>query len=157
MLLLLLLAVVACQPATMELTEEQKAEIAAEVDSLTNEWWSAWEAFDFDKGLSFVPDNEGIVWAGAGTRTVYSPVEGREVWGPGVAGLSRQELEFTNSRTVVLAPDIVWTLREGDGTAIDTTGTVVHEGHFIETAVWVKRNGEWKILLGHDDDATGHE
>ncbi len=154
---LMLLAVVACQPASVDLTDEQKAEIAAEVDSLTNEWWAAWEVFDFDRGLSFFPDGQDIVWAGAGARTVYSPAEGREVWGPGVTGLQRQDLEFTNSRTVVLAPDIVWTLREGNGTAIDTTGAVVYEGQFIETAVWVKRNGEWKIMLGHDNDATRPE
>jgi hypothetical protein len=71
-----------------------------------------------------------------------------------MAGLLRQDLEFTNSRTIVLAPDIVWTLREGNSSVFDTAGIVVSEGQFIETAVWVKRRGEWKVLLGHDDDST---
>ncbi len=154
---LLLLAFTACQPATVALTDDQRAAIAAEIDSLTNEWWAAWEVFDFDRGLSLMHDAPEMVWTGAGTRTVYSPAEGREVWEPGVAGLRRQVLEFMNARTVVLAPDIVWTLREGNSSAIDTTGAVVFEGQFIETAVWVKRDGEWKILLGHDNDATSPE
>ena len=101
----------ACQPVAVELTEEQKAEIVAEVDSLTNEWWAAWETFDVERGLSFIYDGPQTIWTGA-PMTVYSVAEMREVWTPGVAGLQRQHLELTNSRTVVLAPDIVWTLRE---------------------------------------------
>jgi hypothetical protein len=151
---LMLFVAAACQPARTELAEDQKTQIAAEVDSLTQEWWAAWEVFDFDRGLSFIYDGPDMVWTGAGTRTVYSSAEGREVWGPGVAGLQRQDLEFTNSRTVVLSADIVWTLREGNYVAVDTTGNVAAEGRFIETAVWVKRNGQWKVLLGHDDEVT---
>jgi len=147
----------ACQPATTELTEEQKAEIAATVDSLTNEWWAAWEVFDLEQGLSFIHDGPEMTWASDGYRTVYSVAEGRDVWGAGIAGLQRQDLEVTNSRTVVLAPDIVWTLREFDYVVVDTAGNTVAEGQFKETAVWVKQNGEWKVMLGNDNDATPTE
>ena len=144
---------VSCQAPPTEMTEAQREAIVAEIDSLTAEWWEAWETFDWDRGLSFIADEPETTWTGA-VRTLYSVHEMREVWSEAMAGLQRQELDFTNSRTVVLAPDIVWTLREGDSRIIDTTGAVVSEGQFIETAVWVKRDGEWKILLGHDDDST---
>jgi hypothetical protein len=139
--------------APPEMTETERSQIKAEVDSLTTEWWEAWETFDWDRGFSFIEDAPETTWTGA-VRTVYSLAEMREVWPPAMAGLGRQDLEFTNSRTVVLGPDIVWTLREGDYVLMDTAGAVVAEGQFNETAVWVKRGGEWKLLLGHDDDTT---
>ena len=71
-----------------------------------------------------------------------------------MAGLARQDLEFTNSRTIVLTPEIVWTLREGNYVVMDTSGVEVAAGQFNETAVWVKWSGEWRVLLGHDDDTT---
>jgi hypothetical protein len=151
---LILILLAGCQaPPPGEMTPEQEAAIIAEIDSLTVEWWNAWETFDWDRGLSFIEDGPQTTWAGAG-KTVYSVAEMREAWMPAMAGFQRQELEVTNSRTIVLAPDIVWTLREGNSSLFDTAGTVVSEGQFIETAVWVKRQGEWKVLLGHDDDST---
>ena len=144
---------VGCQPPASELTEDQKAVIAAEIDSLTDEWWEAWTTFDWDRGLSFIADEPETTWTGAG-QTVYSVAEMRDVWPAAMAGLGRQDLEFTNARTVVLSPDIVWTLREGNYTLNDTAGAVVAEGQFNETAVWVNRGGQWKVLLGHDDDTT---
>jgi hypothetical protein len=39
-----------------------------------------------------------------------------------MAGLARQDLDFTNSRTVVLTPEIVWTFREGDYVVVDAAG-----------------------------------
>lgn len=136
-----------------EMTEAERAEIEAEVDSLTTEWWDAWETFDWERGFSFIEDAPETTWTGV-VRSMYSLAEMREVWPPAMAGLGRQDLEFTNARTIVLTPDIVWTLREGNYTVLDTAGAVVSEGQFNETAVWVKRGEEWKILLGHDDDTT---
>ncbi len=143
----------ACQPGTVDLTEAQRSAIAAEVDSITSEWWAAWEAVDVERGVSFLYEGPGFVWAGAGP-TLYSAADAREVWPSMVAGLGRQDLEFMNARTVVLAADVVWTLREMNWAAVDTAGAVVAEGQSIETAVWVKRDGEWKVMLGHDNDAT---
>jgi hypothetical protein len=61
-------------------------------------------------------------------------------------------LELTNARTVVLAADIVWTLREFNYVVVDTAGNAVAEGQSKETAVWIRRNGEWKVVLGHNND-----
>ncbi len=152
--LLIPILFVGCQVgSTGEMTAEKEAAIRAEIDSLTVEWWDAWKTFDWDRGFSFFEDGPNTTWAGAG-ETVYSVAEMREAWMGGMAGMVRQELEFTNARTVVLSPEIVWTLREGNGTVFDSAGNVMSAGQFIETAVWVKRGGEWKVLLGHDDDST---
>jgi hypothetical protein len=108
---------------------------------------------DWDRGLSFIADDPRTTWAGV-VRTVGSAREMREVWMPLMAGLARQELEFTGARTVVLSPETVWTLREGNSRVYDTAGELASEGQFVETAVWVKQDGQWRILLGHDNDVT---
>ncbi len=120
------------------------------MDSLTSERWGAWQAVDLERGPSFLSDGPDMTWTVEGPATVYSVDQARESWGPMVAGLQRQSIEITTARTVVLAHDVVWTLREMRYSAVDTTGAVVAEGRSIETAVWVKRDGAWKLLLGHD-------
>ena len=144
----------ACQPSVPALTEEQKAEIAAVVDSLTIEWWNSWRSMDVERGISFIHDAPEATWAGGPMRTVYGVAEMTEVWSAATAAFSRQELEVTNQETYVLASDVEWTLREMDYAVYDTTDAVYAQGQHIETAVWVKRNGEWKLLLGHDNDVT---
>jgi hypothetical protein len=71
-------------------------------------------------------------------------------WRPFFTQLARQDLTFTDSWTVVLAPDVVCTIRAVTGIATDTTGTTRPEISSIETVVWVKRNGEWRGVIGHE-------
>jgi hypothetical protein len=151
---LIALLYVATRPTPLpEMTDAEIAQITVEIDALTDEWWEAWKTFDWERGLSFIEDAPETTWTGA-VQTLYSVAEMREVWPSAMAEFGRQDLEFTNARTVVLARDIVWTLREGNYVLFDTAGVEVQAGQFNETAVWVKRNGEWKLLLGHDDDTT---
>jgi len=138
----------ACQPATTELTEEQKAEIAAEVDSVASDWWSAWSVVDFDRGMSFYADAPETAWAGDG-EVHYSIANIDSHYRPFFAGLQRQDVNVTGSRTIVLAPDIVYTIRSTAIVAVDTAGAPAPETRFVETIVWVKRNNQWKVLLGH--------
>lgn len=147
--LALVFAAAACQPATTELTEDQKAEIAAEVDSVASDWWAAWAAVEFDRGMSFIDAGPEATWTGDG-GTVYTVAEMDRAWRPFFTQLQRQDLTFTDSRTVVLAPDIALTIRAVTFVATDTAGNTRPEFSSVETVVWVKQNGEWKVLLGHE-------
>ena len=146
-----LVLVAACQAPPTEMTEAEKADIAAEVDSLTNEMWEAWKIFDWDRGLAFIEDAPETTWRST-VQTMYSVAEMKEVWETALAGFGRQDVNFTDSRTIVLTPEIVWTLREANYVLFDTAGAEVNTGQFAETAVWVKRSGEWKVLLAHDSN-----
>ncbi len=136
------------------MTEAEKEAIISHIDSLTDQWWEAWKKFDWKEGVSFVHDLPETTWVGGGPSTLNSLSEIRDTWPKVVEGLGKQEMNFTNAKTIVLAPDIVWTLREADFSVFDKKDVVVAEGQFQETAVWVKRAGEWKLLIGHDDDCT---
>ncbi len=147
--LALVSAAVACQPAMTGLTEEQKAEIAAEVDSVASDWWASWAAVEYDRGMSFIDTGPEASWTGD-EGTLYTVAEMDKAWRPWATELQHQDLTFTDSRTVVLTPEIALTIRAVTGVATDTTGNTRPEISSIETMVWVKRNGDWKILLGHE-------
>lgn len=147
--LALVSATVSCQPATTGLTEQQKAEIAAEVDSVASDWWAAWAAVEYDRGMSFIDAGPEAAWTGY-EGTIYTAAEMDRAYRPFFAQLQSQDITFTDKRTVVLAPDVACTIRGYTALVTDTTGNTWPEVKNVETVVWVKRNGEWKVLVGHE-------
>jgi len=139
----------ACQPATTELTEEQKAAIADTVAKLVDdEWIAATDPVDFDKLMSFMHDSDEATMAfNGGTLHSYATLE--SVFGEHFATISREPSTITDSKTVVLAPDVVYVVRAGTFVSIDTAGDSGPLTPFTQTLVWVRRNGAWKVLYGH--------
>jgi ketosteroid isomerase-like protein len=140
----------ACKPAATGLTDEQRFEIAATVDSLAAEWWAAWEAVDVDRGMSFVARDDETTWSGDdGILYTYPAIdEAWQAWGERMQG--RQQIEFTDSRTLVLAPEVVSTVRRFTSVQTHAGGSVAPEFSAVETLIWVRRGGEWKVLVGHE-------
>jgi len=147
---LLPLTVAGCQPAPVNLTDAMKAEIAAEVDAAAAAWWQAWSDVDYARGMTYVEDSPDAAWTGD-QGTLYT-VAGMNAEWEGVWGVTwqHQQIDFTDSRTIVLAPDVAYTIRQFDATATDTSGVRLPQVSGVETLVWVKRNGQWKVLLGHE-------
>jgi ketosteroid isomerase-like protein len=139
----------ACQPAITELTEEQKAEIAAEVSAINAVYWDAWRAADFDRGMSYFHNSPETVWGYAGNLDMgwdaiyaaYSPLFG---------AIASQAVTITESRTTVVARDVVCINEVGSTVPTDTAGVAGPEMNFALLTVWVRRGGEWKVLFGHE-------
>lgn len=141
----------ACQPATTELTEEQKAEIAAEVNAIHAEFWDAWRAADYDRGVSYL-DSANLVFAYEGTVFGFATFD--EMWRPAFANIASQTISIGDSRTTVLAPDVVCIMDAATYTTTDTLGVTSPQESFAFTGVWVRRDGEWKLLLVHESVPT---
>ncbi|NIM49711.1 MAG: SgcJ/EcaC family oxidoreductase [Gemmatimonadales bacterium] len=143
----------ACQPATTELTEDQKAEIAGTVSAIHAEHRNAWRDADIDRGMSYFHDDpdvqfalEGAVMHGSGTiRDALEPI---------FEGVASQEITIAESQTVVLAPGVVCVMDQGTFAYVDTAGVTGPETAFAFTAVYVRRGGEWKVLLAHESLPT---
>jgi ketosteroid isomerase-like protein len=143
--------VTACRPATTELTEEQKAEIAAEVNAINTEMWDAWRAADFDRGASYF-DLATLVFAYEGTMFGFATFD--EMWRPVFATIASQTITVEDSLTTVLAPNAVCIMQAGTYTQTDTAGVTSAEGSFAFTGVWVPRDGEWKLDFVHESFPT---
>jgi hypothetical protein len=141
--------VTACQPATTELTEEQRAEIAAEVNAINAEAWEPWFAADVDGGMTYYPDSPELTYARDGQlfRGVAAVEDdARSTF----ASIASQDISFTESHTDVLAPTVVCINQLATFSVTDTAGVVGPERVFAGTYIWVKRNGEWKIQSSHE-------
>ena len=149
---LMLLAAVACQPATMELTDDDKAVIADEVNAINAEFWEVWRAADFDRGVSYF-DSADFVFAYEGAVD-YGLATFDAKWRPMYANVASQTITLTDSRTIVLAPDVVCIMEVGTFTATDTLGVISPEGSFAMMSIWMRRDGEWKIHLAHESLPT---
>jgi len=148
------LALLAACSASVEvtLTDDEKAAVAAEVDSVCDQiWYPIWEALDFDRGMAMYLDDPETAWVWE-SSVIYTRAGIDEAFRPGIEGPQRQEFNFPESRTIVLAPDVVYTIRAGSYFVIDEAGEAGPEVPFAETTVWVKRDGEWKVQLGHGSE-----
>ena len=139
----------ACQPATTELTDEQKAEIAAEVEALHAASWDAWRAVDLDRALSYWDSSSDVWWAEQG-QIVHGYVEAESHFREASAGVSSFDITISESRTLVLAADAVAVLQQGVFSVTDSAGMTSPEQPFVMSATWVRRDGEWKVLYGHE-------
>jgi hypothetical protein len=137
----------ACQPATTELTDELKAEIAADVSALNAEYWEAWRAADWDRGMSFYLDSPDFVWAAGGA--VYFGLDALEETRPRFATVASQMFTFRDSRVVVMTPTAAVVTAVGEWAQTDTTGVTSIPRDFVWTGVWVLRNDAWKMQLVH--------
>jgi SnoaL-like domain/Prokaryotic membrane lipoprotein lipid attachment site len=146
---LALTVLAACQPATTELTDGQKAEIAAEVNALHADFWDAWRAADVDRGLSYYPNIPEITYATDGDLFVGpSEVEDQaRSWG---ADLASQTITITESHTTVLSSSIVCINERATYSQTNNAGVTAPERVFAGTYIWVLRNGEWKVEISHE-------
>jgi hypothetical protein len=136
----------ACQPATTELTEEQKAEIVAEVNALKADFWDAWREFDRDRGMSYYRNSPDFIWADDGelTKGWTTFNEAIQSW-----SVESQAITFNESIATVIAPGAVQLVEQGTYSATDTTGAIHPEVTFAASTLWVLRDGEWKVDFIH--------
>ena len=139
----------ACQATQIELTEDDKAAIAAEVNALVDaEWLASTDPVDFDKMMSLVHDTDQAAFSfNGGVVRSHSAME--DVLGAHFASIRREPATITDSMTVVLGPDAAYVIRSGTFVSIDTAGNSGPLTPFVQTLVWVKRDGVWKVLFGH--------
>jgi ketosteroid isomerase-like protein len=144
---LILVCAVSCQPATNELTEERKAEVIAEVGALNLEYWDAWRAADWDRGMAYYVNSPDFVWAAGGAVTYgYDALEALR---PQFESVASQAFRFRTNRVTVMAPNAATVTATGTWAQTDTAGVTGPARPFAWTSIWVWRDGEWKIHVVH--------
>ena len=150
-----LTVVAACQappPAEMaqaEMTQAEIAQIEAEVNEVLDEWWAVWSAGeDFDRFISIFADDPQTLWIGD-AEPYFGRAEIDAGFRPAMENLQRQDNTPIEWRTIVIAPEVVYTVRINDVTQTDIAGNSSPTVRYAETLVWVKRDGQWRVLIGH--------
>jgi len=145
MILPLMLFVVACQPAAMELTEEQTATIKSELDAVADEAIAAIAAVDIDRHLQFYVASEDLTVAMQG-----EVIRSFATWADGVraafSGIeSIESCAFTDKVTQVLSADVAVFTADFGCTGTTTGGGPLVFDHTV-TAVMQKQDGVWKCV-----------
>ena len=135
----------ACQPATTELTEEQKAGIADTVTRIVRGIMEAAEALDHEKHIA--PFSDELVSADNGSVTTNWDsirVADREF----MRSMSSVEGTFGEMFVEVLGPSAAVVTAPYEATLIDTTGTRMHVAG-AGTYVFAQVAGRWRIIHMH--------
>jgi hypothetical protein len=118
------------------------------VNALHDELWDALRNPDWDRIGEFFHQSPDLVSAMGGTVT-YGFATTDSMARPIVDNWESQVLTVSESHTVVLSPDVVYTMRHGTDAVTLKSGETTATRPVIDTYVWVLRDGEWKILFGH--------
>lgn len=135
----------ACQPATTELTEEQKAAIADTIQQVNTEHAVAMNARDLDSWLSGLSDD--IRWAIPYGYGSHSQIEDAVRSGLDAAtDTTGWGMDWEETHVRVLGPDaaVLW----GTYAARFYDDERVHT-----TLVYARVDGEWKVVHGHSTNA----
>ncbi len=141
--------VTACQPATTELTEEQKVAIEEEVRQVHADMGDAWSANDFDGWRSFFADD--LRW-GMPPVPFFTMADME----PGVRALMSETRETTSEDDLfvrVLGPDAAVVGLTSHATVVDVNGVSRNEETAM-TLVWARVDGVWKVVHGHHHPIT---
>ena len=135
----------ACQPATTELTDEQKAGIAQDLTQAFDAYATAVRQLDQDAVLGFFQQSDDFALAEYGeiTRSWTALAEGlRQSW-PMYASV--ESFAWGDLHIQVLTSQIAVVTTTFDFAASDTAGApIAVNGTF--SSVWLQADGEWKIV-----------
>jgi uncharacterized protein (TIGR02246 family) len=141
----------ACQspPATVNPEDPQ---IVAAVNTILDQAVAAAAAVNAEKVLSFTTMDDDFTFITGDTMlTGYSQAlpAFRETY----AMLQGQTNEVVERRTRVLAPDVVLVSAVSQGTYTDKAGFTSDPVGLGSTIIFVKRNGEWRVIHFHQSVA----
>lgn len=144
-----LTALAACQPATTEFTEEQKAQVEAEIRALMPEFMSAWEDADVERGFGFWLESAEMGYANRGNvRFGYDQLV--EAVRAGFERTASQTFDISEMRVMALAPDVAAVFMKFIHTRTNVDGETSPEDQGVSLMIWVKRDGVWKALWAHE-------
>ena len=140
------LCLLACKPASTELTDEQRAAIRDTVEQVWVGMMDAARALDADRIHAAYADNHVRAENGVIIEDFDSGFAATRQWLPSLRTL---EAAYKNVHFEVLGPDAVVTTMNHDLSWTDSGGTE-GEWHSAWTGVFRRIDGEWKIIYSHE-------
>jgi len=139
----LILLAVACRSAPVELTPEQKAEVADDFRQFRLGLYASDESLDPEPMLGSVAQDAALVIQG----TELSYDEFATAMRSGFAGLRSASIDIREMRIDALAADAVANTDVIAERVTDAAGDSA-ERFYLHTEVWVRRAGRWVMIHG---------
>jgi uncharacterized protein (TIGR02246 family) len=144
-----LIVLAACQPATTELTEEQKAEIADSITAAQDDLWQTWSTRELDSIMPLFVNSADVGWGFPGG--MYYGYENLNAYARSLLdGVASANYTAAERRVDVLSWDVVLVRELGTYSWTDTAGAARQLDDYPATTIWVRRDGEWKVIHYHE-------
>lgn len=134
-----------CREAAREFTEQQRLAVMDTVFQVHADLVSAAEQLDAERLLGFFAEDPGLIDDGA---VVPYDALAKRVRGA-FSKLDGQRIQWHPAKTSVLSRDVVVMTIGGRTTVLGPAGDTTWSRPVAWTEVWVRRDGEWKLLHAH--------
>jgi len=148
----------ACQappPSEPELTDEDRQEIASEIERLSGEMLELTRPEDMEAHLAFWSPSAESYFVGEpalfaqGVRVIRTMQGLRDFFDPSAWNRQRTNFTILASRVALPSPVSALQVMEGHFSATNLEGETGPEYPWSATATWVKEDGTWKLLHFH--------
>lgn len=150
---LIVVALVACEPPTTDLTDAEEAAIVEAVNAVHAEFWDVWRAMNVERGMAYYYNSPELTFGMDGS-VLWGWGDGLEMSESFAATTSAQVISIARSQTTLLTPQVACITDQGTRAITDTAGVTGPAMPFAFTAVWVLRDGEWRIHAAHGSHGT---
>ena len=140
------LCVMACEPAAIELSSEQRAAISDSVEQAWAGMMTAARQLDAARMRAGYAEHPVVAVNGIIIDDFDERFDGTRQW---LGSLRVLEATYDNVHVEVLAPDVVVATMNHHLTWSDTTGAP-GEWHSAWTGVFRRIGGEWRIIYSHE-------
>jgi ketosteroid isomerase-like protein len=152
----LALLLIACQPSEdLVMTNAERQEIATAVKERSNEMLEMNMKDEFDRALTFWADSSDESWMGnpglmvQGIYVIPDKESFEKAFRPMSENRTSTNFTIAKDYTSVVSADCAIYVTQGTYSITNLEGETGPEYPWTSTAVWVKRDGEWKILHYH--------
>jgi ketosteroid isomerase-like protein len=144
----LVLGAPGCSGPDGEITPEERAAVATEVEAEIQDFWDDWRRADFRRAMTWYDDHPDFSFASV--AETWSSVQAvdeafRGVWDD----IERAEYQLEAPRLAVLTRDLVHVVERGVYISHHRDGTAADPMEFAFSCVWVRTPDGWKIRFGH--------
>lgn len=132
------------KPATTDSSEQAIRKAVLEIN---DKMAKAANSLDVEGLFSYILDTDkgSIVQNGTVFRNRQEAMQAVK---QGLMGVEKMERRFVNPQVTVISPDVALLTSEGTVAATLTDGRTI-DGRFAVSLLFVRKEGEWKLLHGH--------
>jgi uncharacterized protein (TIGR02246 family) len=144
-LILLSAALSVAQRASAE-TGASETAVKAAILETNAKMTEAANKLDVDTFFSYIADPCVIIQNGTAFKTRKEAMDAVK---RGFMGLAKIDRKFDDPQVTIISPDAALLSSEGSVSATLTDGRSMPGGRFAVSIVFVRRDGQWKVLHGH--------
>ncbi|MDP4223800.1 MAG: nuclear transport factor 2 family protein [Bacteroidota bacterium] len=142
------------------LTDAQKASIVSEVQAASKKFWidnnRSYNGESLKESMAYIDENNDRLWQtgpatiSLNTTLVKSRADWENIWGQIIDSRSSTNITIPEDYFAVISDACVLEVNKGEFTITEKGGNTIGPMTMVNTILWIKRDGKWKILHCHE-------